>query len=90
MLLIAAAVLYVQFNRIRLLKRHRSYLNLGNYGILEAFVAAALVALTVSHTGWLIFYIVQHQAAYHYLYEAIMILCWGAALVRAALPLLFS
>ncbi|KAL3160766.1 hypothetical protein ABBQ38_009179 [Trebouxia sp. C0009 RCD-2024] len=80
MLLIAATVLYVQFNRVRLLKRHRSYLGLGNYGILEAFVAAVLVALTVSHVGWLIFYLVQRQAAYHYLYEAVMATYWAAAL----------
>lgn len=88
MLLIAATVLYVQFNRVRLLKRHRSYLGLGNYGILEAFVAAVLVALTVSHVGWLIFYLVQRQAAYHYLYEAVMATYWAAALVRSNLPLL--
>lgn len=81
MLLIAAIVLYVQLNRVRLLTRHRSYLGLGNYGIIEAFVAAVLVALAVSHTGWLIFYIVQHQAAYHYLYEAVMAMYWAAALV---------
>ena len=85
MLLIAATVLYIQLNRVRLLKRHRSYLGLRNYGILEAFVAAVLVALTVSHVGWLIFYIVQHQAAYHYLYEAVMALYWAAALVRPKL-----
>ena len=88
MLLIAAVVLYVQLNRVRLLKRHRSYLGLGNYGIIEAFVAAVLVALTVSHAGWLVFYIVQRQAAYHYLYEAVMALCWAAALVRHLLSLL--
>ena len=88
MLLIAAVVLYVQLNRVRLLKRHRSYLGLGNYGIIEAFVAAVLVALTVSHTGWLIFYIVQRQAAYHYLYEAVMATYWAAALVRCLLSLL--
>ena len=82
MLLIAAVVLYVQLNRVRLLKRHRSYLGLGNYGIIEAFVAAVLVALTVSHTGWLVFYIVQRHAAYHYLYEAVMATYWAAALVR--------
>lgn len=88
MLLVAAIVLYVQLNRVRLLKRHRSYLGLGNYGIIEAFVAAVLVALTVSHTGWLIFYAVQHQAAYHYLYEAVMATYWAAALVRCLLSLL--
>lgn len=88
MLLIAAVVLYVQLNRVRLLRRHRSYLGLRNYGILEAFVAAVLVALTVSHVGWLIFYLVQHQAAYHYLYEAVMATYWAAALVRSRLPLL--
>lgn len=89
LLLIAAIVLYVQLNRVRLLKRHRSYLGLGNYGIIEAFVAAVLVALTVSHTGWLIFYIAQHQAAYHYLYEAVMAIYWAAALVRCLSLLLF-
>lgn len=88
MLLIAVTVLYIQLNRVRLLTRHRSYLGLGNYGILEAFVAAVLVALTVSHVGWLIFYLVQHQAAYHYLYETVMALYWAAALVRSNLPLL--
>ena len=88
MLLIAAIVLYVQMNRVRLLKRHRSYLGLGNYGIIEAFVAAVLVALTVSHTGWLIFYLVQRQAAYHYLYEAVMAMYWAAALVWRFLSLL--
>ena len=82
MLLIAAAVLYIQLNRVRLLKRHRSYLGLGNYGIIEAFVAAVLVALTVSHIGWLIFYTIQRQAAYHYLYESAMATYWAAALVR--------
>lgn len=90
MLLIAAVVLYVQLNRVRLLKRHRSYLGLGNYGIIEAFVAAVLVALTVSHTGWLVFYIVQRHAAYHYLYEAVMATYWAAALVRRLLFLLFT
>ncbi len=84
MWLIAAALLYTQIKRVQLLKRHRSYLNLGNYGIREAFVAAALVALTVSHVGWLAFYIWQHQAAYHYLYEATMALYWGTALVGLA------
>ncbi|DBB08612.1 TPA: hypothetical protein ACH3X3_008741 [Trebouxia sp. C0006] len=80
MWLIAAALLYTQIKRVQLLKRHRSYLNLGNYGIREAFVAAALVALTVSHVAWLAFYIWQRQAAYHYLCEATMALYWGAAL----------
>ena len=90
LLLIAAAVLYVQLNRIRLLKRHRAYLNLRNYGIIEAFVAAALVALAVSHSGWLVYYIIQHQAAYHYLYESTMALYWGLALVSCVLPVLLQ
>ena len=81
MWLIAAAILYTQIKRVQLLKRHRSYLNLGNYGIREAFVAAALVALTTTHLVWLAFYVWQHQAAYHYLYEGTMSVYWGAALV---------
>ena len=79
--IIAAAVLYTQIKRLQLLRRHRSYLGLGSYGVREAFVAAALVALTVSHAGWLVFYVWQHQAAFHYLYESTMLLYWGAALV---------
>ena len=81
MWIVAAAVLYTQIKRIQLLKRHRSYLSPSQYGVRQAFVSAALVALTVSHIGWLAFYIWQHQAAFHYLYESTMVVYWLAALV---------
>lgn len=84
-LLISAGVLYTQQKRVTLLTRHRSYLNLGHYGLREATVAATLFAVAVSHSVWLVHYLVQRQAAFHYLFEASLALNWCAALVSLVL-----
>lgn len=80
-LLVSGAVLYTQYKRVKLLRRHRSYLGLGSFGFREATVSASVLTLAVSHTVWLVHYIVQHQAAFHFLYEAVFAVTWCAALV---------
>lgn len=82
-LLVSAAVLYAQQKRVKLLRSHRSYLSLNHYGLREAFVAASLLAIAVSHSVWLVHYLVQHKAAFHYLYESGFAAVWCAALVSS-------
>lgn len=87
-LLVSAAVLYAQQKRVKLLKPHRSYLGLGESGLREATVAALVFAVAVSHSVWLVHYLVQRKAAFHYLYETALALNWCAALVSSVTSLL--